>query len=153
MLGFFSENKNLPRFDTPAFCRLIAVNTHQEWLRLIKPRYAVQGSCSQSVAQMDLLMTTNVASVPITCKYCTQYSLLDWLAMVSASYGFSFDTNISIYLFLFLFQPPEAPSPWFCSLMLCLFSSGELWESQLSVRAHYEGCGIWAEGRVDGTAA
>lgn len=72
--------------------------------------------------------------------------------MVSAPGGFPFDTNVSISLFLFLFQPPEAP------VTLTLFpdalcSLGELWESQLSIRACYEGCGICAEERADGAAA
>lgn len=56
------------------------------------------------MAQMGSLMTTTAASVPTTCKCCTQDSLLEWQARVSAPGGFSFGVNLSV----FLFQPPEA---------------------------------------------
>lgn len=70
MLGFVLENKGFPRANTSAFCRSTAVNTQQEHLVVVNVWCAAHGSCSQSAAQTDLLMTTSVASVPITCKYC-----------------------------------------------------------------------------------
>lgn len=93
---------------------------------------------------MGSLMTTSAASVPITCEYCTQYSLLEWQARVSAPGGFSSGTNISV----FLFQPPEALVTWILFLDALFAPWGR---SQLSTWALCEGCAIWAGERVDGT--